>query len=270
MMHIALLTCSQIGGIRSLDDYRVLYEGQWKMSVPSGIDVGTFSNGTTDLLFSMERLSASPFSVRRLHPTRDNLPFTVEADIVSNLTGFDLEFLHSRGSLFFADHSDQLVLPKTSIFSAACSAYFYIAPESGEFLPLAIKTNTDADLVYTPLDAKEDWLLAKIMMNSNEVVFNAAFHVAATHAVQEIVHLGALKTLSESHPVLALLNRRECSFSHRVLTLLTSGSHVQCVRSTADRNKSLDKPGGLLRHLHRHHWTWDRATHWRLLCKWWR
>ena len=197
----------QIGGIKTLEDYRVLYNGQWKKSVPGGVDAGVLENETSDLYFSMERLSASPFSVRRLHPFEDNLPFAVEPEIVANLTGVALETLHSQGRLFLVDHSVQLVLSETSRYGGACSAYFYIAPDTAEFLPLAIKTNTDADLIYTPLDPEQDWLLAKIMMNSNEAIFNEVYHVTATHAVQEIVHLAALRTMHPTHPVLALLTR---------------------------------------------------------------
>lgn len=160
-----------------------------------------------DLQLSMERLSSSPFSLRRLDPSKDALPFDLEAGIATRIAGLDLGALLSEGRLFFVDHSVQLALPKTSRFSAACTAYFFIHPESGDFLPLAIKTNTEVDLVYTPLDTENDWTLAKIMLNSNEAIFNEAYHVAAAHAVQEIVHLASTRTLSGTHPVLALLNR---------------------------------------------------------------
>jgi arachidonate 15-lipoxygenase (second type) / 8-lipoxygenase (S-type) len=155
----------------------------------------------------MERLSTSPFSLRRIHPN-DELPFDLPVDVVFNVTESpDLNNLQSQGRLFYADHSPQLMVPKTERYLGACSAYFYMHPKSDEFLPLAIKTNTDADLIYTPLDAPNDWLLAKIMMNSNEAIFNEVYHVAATHAVQEIVYLAALRNMHKSHPLLALMER---------------------------------------------------------------
>jgi len=188
-------------------DFKQLYEGQWRRSIPDGLNAGVSTNASLDLQFSMERLSASPFSLRRLHPTDDELPFEIEQSIVSQIAGEDLDSLHSKGQLFFVDHSVQLALPKTTRYSAACSAYFFIHSDSGSFLPLAIKTNTEFDLIYTPRDSQLDWTLAKIMMNSNEAIFNEAYHVAAAHAVQEIVHLAAVRTLSAAHPVLALLDR---------------------------------------------------------------
>lgn len=184
-----------------------MYKDHWKRSIPTGPAVGALSNGSTDLQFSMERLSASPYSVRRLHPIIDDLPFPLDVDLAVKIAGLDLETLHKEGRLFFSDHAAQLLFPKTERYSAACSAYFFIHPESNDFLPLAIRTNTEHDLVYTPLDTPNDWLLAKIMMNSNEAVFNEVYHVAATHAVQEIVYLAALRTLHDNHPVLKLMER---------------------------------------------------------------
>jgi hypothetical protein len=84
---------------------------------------------------------------------------------------------------------------------------FFIHPTSGDFLPLAIKTNVGADLVYTPLDSSNDWLLAKMMFNVNDILHSQMFHLAASHDVGEIVHEAALRTLSFDHPVMVILER---------------------------------------------------------------
>lgn len=96
---------------------------------------------------------------------------------------------------------------KSARFGAACTAYFYIHPVSGDFLPLAIKTNTGSDLTYTPLDSKNDWLLAKLMFNVNDLFHSQFFHLAESHDVGEIVHEAALRTLSLNHPVMVILER---------------------------------------------------------------
>jgi hypothetical protein len=81
---------------------------------------------------------------------------------------------------------------------------------SGDFLPLAIKPNVEgSDLVYTPQDLPNDWLLAKMMFNSNSFWHAQWYHLAATHAVGEIVYLSAIRTLSEEHPIMAILHRCE-------------------------------------------------------------
>jgi hypothetical protein len=173
------------------------------------------SNYTNDLLFSMERLSINPFVVRRLN-TSEALPFAVDAPIVRNLTGQTLRGLQSTGRLFYADHSSQIDLPKTpGKYGAACQAYFFIHPKTQDFLPLAIKpNNAGSNLIYTPADAPGDWLLAKIMYNINDVWQGQWYHLAATHELVEIVYEAAIRTLSDNHPILGLLKRSKCSYSH--------------------------------------------------------
>jgi hypothetical protein len=181
----------------------------------------------------MERLSANPYAVKRLKPS-DQPPFTVNDSIVSTLiTDVTFELLLRTGNLFVVDHSYQANYPTIAgRYGAACNALFYINPfvrtqrpcstprgcllstsllttssQSNEFLPLAIKTNVGSDLIYTPLDEPNDWLLAKIMFNLNDLFQAQMYHLAASHCVGEIVHEAALRTLSDSHPILALLNR---------------------------------------------------------------
>ena len=157
----------------------------------------------------MERLSLNPYNLVRLNPKTSKLPFQVDASIVKNLTGVSLDTLFTTGSLFYIDYSSQSAYPITELFTAYCSAYFYIHPTSGEFLPLAIKTNTGSDLTYTPLDTTEDWLLAKIMFEVNDLFHSQFVHLASTHAAGEIVWEAAIRTLSDKHPIYALLKRRK-------------------------------------------------------------
>jgi len=199
----------QAGGIKTLSDYELLYKGQWKNSMPAGLDVGILSNYTDDLLFSMERLSVNPFTIRRLSPS-DSLPFTVEDTISSNITGITLQSLFNSGSLFYADHRYQASLQSINDrYAGACDAYFYVDTKSGNFLPLAIRTNVGNNLIYTPADSTNDWLLAKMMFNLNDFFQSQWYHLSATHNVVEIVYEAAYRTLSEDHPVMALLERRQ-------------------------------------------------------------
>lgn len=204
----ALAAIEQAGGIHKLSDYHLLYEGQWAGSVPIGIAPGELANFTSDLLFAMERLSSNPYSIRRLHPTLDPLPFEVDNEVVTTLTGSRLTALHNEGQLFYVDHSYQKDYPTTKgRYVAGCQAYFYLNLNSSQLLPLAIKTNVGNDLIYTPLDEENDWLLAKAMFNQNDLFHGQIFHLANSHAVAEIVHQAALRSMSDKHPVLALLDR---------------------------------------------------------------
>ena len=155
----------------------------------------------------MERLSNNPFPIKRLHPQRDALRFNVDDEIAQKLATMSLEELHNSGRLFVVDHSYQAKYDKIEgRFTAACTAYFFIHPISGNLLPLAIKTNVGSNLVYTPLDSDQDWLLAKIMFNVNDLFHGQILHLANSHAVAEIVHEAALRTMSASHPVRGYLD----------------------------------------------------------------
>lgn len=176
--------------------------------MPDGPAPGIISNFTSDLLFAMERLSVNPYAVKRVHPTAQELPFQLDDSLVTGISGWTLEQLHRNGHLFVVDHSYQAKYPTTKgRYAAGCTAYFFIHPKSNQFLPLAIKTNVGADLIYTPLDSEPDWLLAKAMFNQNDLFHGQIFHLANSHAVIEVVHLAALRTLSDKHPVLVLLKR---------------------------------------------------------------
>lgn len=197
---------TKYNGLASVDDYTLLYDGEWTNTLPNGPAPGVLTNYSQDLFFSMERLANAAFSVQRLTPCT-SLPFIVDDATVESITGSTLTDLLAAGKLFYADHSDQAALATTNDkYGAACSAYFYIAT-SGDFLPLAIRTNTGADLIYTPADDAEDWLLAKIMFNINDFFFNQVYHLAATHEVVQITWMAAIRTLSTDHPIYGLLDR---------------------------------------------------------------
>jgi len=154
----------------------------------------------------MTQLSDNPYKIVRVSKDA-KLPFSVSnADAISGQT---LGALQSSGRLFLVDYLDQKYQPQSAgKYGAACQAYFYIDPKSQNFLPLAIKSNAEgSDLVYTPHDETNDWLLAKMMFNLNSFWYAQWYHLGATHVVSEIVYLSAIRTLSEEHPVMAILHR---------------------------------------------------------------
>lgn len=158
------------GGLSTLEDYASLYENEWKNTLPNGPAPGILSNYTQDLLFSMERLSVSPYAVRRLHPLKSSLAFEVDDVTALAISGSTLLGLFLSGRLFYIDHSAQGDLERTAAYAAACDAYFFIDEASGDFLPLAIRTGVGANLIYTPQDEANDWLLAKMIFNGNDIL----------------------------------------------------------------------------------------------------
>lgn len=165
----------------------------------------------------MERLSVAPFSIRRVKLSSDRNGFDMDNQLAKKVSGYTLDQLQSNGRLFIADHLDQANqdLQGTGEFGnkygAACQAYFY-TDDRGQLRPLAIKPNVEkSNLVYTPLDHANDWMLAKQMFNQNDIWFTQWYHLAACHLTSEIVYLAAIRTLSEDHPLMIMLRRSECS-----------------------------------------------------------
>ena len=85
---------------------------------PEGVDSGILTNYTSDLLFSIERLSLNPYNIVRLNPKASQLPFQVDAEVVQNLAGVSLDTLFATGSLFYIDYSSQSAYPKTEMSMA--------------------------------------------------------------------------------------------------------------------------------------------------------
>ncbi|KAH8660201.1 lipoxygenase [Xylariales sp. PMI_506] len=198
---------AQYNGLKTLDDYVAIYKDHLKGTLPGGPELGSLTNYTQDLFFSMERLANSPYAIRRLNPTSDSSQFDVDDYVTLEVANMTLNELFQDGRLFYVDYRAHLSLPRTMKYAAACDAYFFIHPQSGQFLPLAIRTNVGSNLIYTPMDTPSEWLLAKMMFNVNDFFFAQTAHLAGTHEVVQIAYMAAIRTLSDNHPVLGLLNR---------------------------------------------------------------
>ncbi|KAI1359068.1 lipoxygenase [Xylaria arbuscula] len=207
---IALQAIKDKGGFKKLEDYANLYNGQWEEAFPGGPFEGMLTNFTDDRMFSMMRLSASPYRLARVKPT-DKLPFQVNN--AAEITGLSLKKLQAQGRLFLEDFTEMKELDPTDKFGAGCQGLFYIDPKSGDFLPLAVrpvvKGREDSALVYTPKDTENDWMLAKMLLNQNDGWHTTWAHITQSHSAAEAPYLAAIRTLSDNHPVLAMINRIE-------------------------------------------------------------
>lgn len=178
------------------------------------VDMSYFRNYTQDLFFSMQRLTINPFALRRLGH-HDRLPFRVSEDAALKVSTWTTRQLRRHGRLFYVNHKGLARIPRQpGRFSASCEALFFIHPESGDFLPLAIKTNEGSNLIYTPADAPADWLFAKILFGQNDVWDTPWRHFASTHLVVELPYLAAQRCMGDNHPILGILKRRECPINH--------------------------------------------------------
>ncbi|KAH8160652.1 hypothetical protein CIB48_g7593 [Xylaria polymorpha] len=178
------------GNFTTLDDYANTYLNQWNMSLPNGPNLGMLTNYTDDRLFSMMRLAGIPYKIQRVQ-RHEALLFPVD-NAASITGGLSLQDLRAQGRLFSTDFS-------------------YL--KSGDFLPLAVKPivkgREKSALVYTPKDKPADWLLAKMLLNQNDGYHSTWAHVGQSHSVAEISYLSAIRSLSNDHPVMGMLNRIE-------------------------------------------------------------
>ncbi|KAJ8119493.1 hypothetical protein ONZ43_g3562 [Nemania bipapillata] len=199
------------GGFSTLDDYAKVYTNQWTTSLPSGPLPGMLTNSTDDRTFSMMRLSSVPYRLFRVKQT-DPLLFPVDEEIARSITGNSLEELHAQGRLFSEDFAEMKDQEATTAYGAGCQAYFYI-DNAGDFLPLAIKVivkgREDSALVYTPKDLNDEWLFAKMTINANDGWHSTWGHTTMSHSAAEAPYLAAIRSMSENHPVLGVLNRVE-------------------------------------------------------------
>lgn len=116
--------------------------------------------------------------------------------------------LLSSGRLFYVDYRDQANQTLTpGRYAAASDAYFYIHPVSEDFLPLAIRPNNGSPLIYTPRDSCNDWTLAKMLFNQNDLWWAQWYHLMATHGLIDLVYEAAVRTMSPDHPVFGLMTR---------------------------------------------------------------
>ncbi|KAI1115279.1 lipoxygenase [Nemania sp. NC0429] len=200
-----------LGNFSTLDDYSKVYTNLWRTSLPSGPLPGMLTNHTDDRTFSMMRLSSIPFRLRRVQ-RHDALLFPVDEKISRAITGHSLEELHAQGRLFSEDFAEMKDQEATTAYGAGCQAYFYI-DNAGDFLPLAIKVivkgREDSALVYTPKDLHAEWLFAKMTINANDGWHSTWGHTTFSHSSAEAPYLALIRSLSENHPILALVNRIE-------------------------------------------------------------
>ena len=182
--------------------------------MPERVDSGILTNFTTDdRTFSMGQLSMSPFQIKRLSPN-DSLPFDLDSSVAPQVAGMDLATLQSSGRLFYTDWRTLLLNLELNLplYGAACDAYFYISPNSSDFLPLAVRarpSGSSVDTVYSPADSHYDWLFAKMMFNTANLYGTQLAHLVTTHDKAEIILEAAMRTLSIDHPVYAMMRRRK-------------------------------------------------------------
>ncbi|KAJ3327329.1 hypothetical protein HDU76_011981 [Blyttiomyces sp. JEL0837] len=161
----------------------------------------------TDEFFGRARTTFSPFYLTK---ATASLPFSLTDSQVSGLmdSGVTLASALSSGKLFVVDHSMASQFSSntnTGRYGCAPVALFYLnAP--GKIMPLAIKLDSGAGLVVTPLNGY-DWSLAKMIFNSVEFFHaNLIDNAFLTSIALTPITTSKLRFLNAAHPVYAVLD----------------------------------------------------------------
>ncbi len=80
--------------------------------------------------------------------------------------------------------------------------------KSLDLIPVAIQLQPDAgqDMVFTPRDKPEDWLMAKLwLLAADFLYYQCIEHILKTHLLVEPFAVALIRQLATSHPVYKLL-----------------------------------------------------------------
>ncbi|KAK0648048.1 lipoxygenase [Cercophora newfieldiana] len=197
----AYMAIAQFGGIQQLSDYYKLYDNQWLTSAPDGVSSGYLANFTSDLLFAMERLSANPYSIHRLHPTASSLPFLVDDDIATNLTGWGLDMLHKNGRLFFVDHSYQSMYPTAEgnfcLLPSRPTLASILHASIRDFMTAFVSAYYTSSRLLA-LDNELQSFIAECTLHADVIDFPSAPLTSRTTLIDILTHLAFLNSVSHN------------------------------------------------------------------------
>lgn len=191
--------------VRTLKDCDAFYEKTRPlMPTPPSID-------QSDDNFAALRLSRSGYSMELLRSTDPRLEH-VDLNLTSfqarTLCGASTAELFATDSLFVSDFGDVARYndpDKPEKFAANVQGFFCVDRRDQRFLPLAIHL-VDSNLVYTPFDRPDEWMLAKMVLNTAEIHVQQIRHFAEIHLVFEPLRVEMTRALAADHPVYKFLN----------------------------------------------------------------
>ncbi|KAJ3271377.1 hypothetical protein HDV01_006664 [Terramyces sp. JEL0728] len=165
-------------------------------------------NWQADASFGQDRLSWGGYSLQAETSNVLNIPDTVTVQ----LSGLTFAQLLAQNRMYKVDYSTLGKYSKSNVGQAnpyaqsIPSTYLNLYIDaSGNPYPLAIKV-VDTGLIYTPLDAPEDWMFAKLAFSTSEGFFLPIEHFLVNHMSIVASRVELMRQVSAQHPVYALLN----------------------------------------------------------------
>ena len=174
----------------------------------------------SDAEFGRQTLNGlNPVMIKRVKAIPDKFPVT-DADVGSLLLrGLSLEEEAAAGNIYIVDFEILEGIPTgwkggkkgegPKLEMASAMALFYHEPSGDHLLPIAIQLGQTPGPncpIWTPLDSREDWLLAKFWFrHADAQVAQVVTHLSSSHFLVEPFAVAMHRCLMPAHPVFRLL-----------------------------------------------------------------
>ena len=174
----------------------------------------------SDAEFGRQTLNGlNPVVIKRVKVIPEKFPVT-DKDVGSLLKrGMSLQEEAAAGNIYMVDFEILKGIPTgwkglkkgkgARLELAAAMALFYHEPSDDQLLPVAIQLGQAPGPdcpIWTPLDSREDWLLAKFWFrHADAQVAQVATHLASSHFLVEPFAVAMHRCLMPAHPVHRML-----------------------------------------------------------------
>ncbi|XP_028396594.1 allene oxide synthase-lipoxygenase protein-like isoform X2 [Dendronephthya gigantea] len=194
------------------DCFKKIFTG-WTGDVP---EISRNEMWMEDRIFGYQFLNGcNPCTIRRCNELPENFPVTDK--MVKNFLdrGQTLTEEIKNGHVYIVDYKDLEGIKRNGedgcselCYAAEPLCLFYVR-SSGDLIPIAIQLFQqpgETNPIWTPDDAKYDWLLAKMWFrNADHQIHQMEIHLLRTHLVMEAFSVAAWRQLPSIHPVFQLL-----------------------------------------------------------------
>ncbi|TMW69696.1 hypothetical protein Poli38472_001852 [Pythium oligandrum] len=227
---IARLAAQWAKDFASMDDFIAFYDDITMLQEKP------FATDISDEAFGAQRLAIKGFNMRIVHPNEyitededlcgtdeevcsaDLTPAKIHAvkqlsltdDQLSEICGAGVTVANIRDQkqLFVSEFLEVSQfndpLQKDRKYVPDVAAFFCFNKDKQQLLPVEIRL-PETGLVYTPFDREDEWTLAKMAVESTEIDVQEMQHMAETHAMTIPIRVEAYRSMSDEHPVFALL-----------------------------------------------------------------
>ncbi|TMW69329.1 hypothetical protein Poli38472_001485 [Pythium oligandrum] len=168
------------------------------------------STDISDEAFGEERLTTKAMKLRQVRVNEyTEKPFALTDAQLSQLCGRGINWrnIRARRALYVEDLHDVAqwndpAAPQKYVPNAV--GFFCYNAITCKFVPIEIQF-PDTGLAYTPFDSKNEWILAKMGLNTASVSYHQWAHFCETHAIASPIRVELFRNMAAEHPIRVLL-----------------------------------------------------------------